>query len=65
MTEVYEKRDEIRDQIEYGLIANSANREQLNELVEIMLEVALSRAPTMKIGQIGRASCRERVWYLV
>ena len=51
MTEVYEKRDEIRDQIEYDLIADSANREQLNELVEIMLEVALSRAPTMKIGR--------------
>ena len=50
-TEVYEKRDEIRDQIEYDLIADSANREQLNELVEIMLEVALSRAPTMKIGR--------------
>ena len=43
MTEVYEKRDEIRDQIEYGLIADSANREQINELVEIMLEVALSK----------------------
>lgn len=41
MTEVYEKRDEIRDQIEYDLIADSANREQINELVEIMLEVAL------------------------
>ena len=51
MTEVYEKRDEIRDQIEYDLIADSANREQINELVEIMLEVALSRAPTMKIGR--------------
>ena len=51
MTEVYEKRDEIRDQIEYGLIADSANREQINELVEIMLEVALSKAPTMKIGR--------------
>ena len=51
MTEVYEKRDEIRDQIEYDLIADSANREQINELVEIMLEVALSKAPTMKIGR--------------
>lgn len=51
MTEVYEKRDEIREQIEYDLIADRANREQINELVEIMLEVALSRAPTMKIGR--------------
>ena len=48
---MYEKRDEIRDQIEYDLIADRANREQINELVEIMLEVALSRAPTMKIGR--------------
>ena len=48
---MYEKRDEIRDQIEYDLIANSANREQVKELVEIMLEVALSKMPTMKIGR--------------
>ena len=46
MTEVYEK----RDQIEYDLIADSANRKQINELVEIMLEAALNRASTMKIG---------------
>ncbi len=51
MTEVSEKRDEIRDQIEYELIATASNREQLNEFVEIMLEVALSRTPTMKIGR--------------
>ena len=51
MKEVYEKREEIREQIEYGMIADIANREQLDEFVEIMLEVALSRSPTMKIGQ--------------
>ena len=51
MKEIFEKRDEIREQIEYDLIADRANREQINELVEIMLEVALSRAPTMKIGR--------------
>ena len=48
---LYEKRDEIREQIDYDLIADSSNREQLNEFMEIMLEVALSRSPTMKIGR--------------
>ena len=49
--EIFEKRDEIRDQIEYDLIVTPTNREQLNEFVEIMLEVALSRTSTMKIGR--------------
>lgn len=51
MKEILEKRAEIEDQIEYDLIADATNREQLNEFVEIMLEVALSRSPTMKIGR--------------
>ena len=51
MKEILEKRAEIEDQIEYDLIVDPANREQLNEFVEIMLEVALSRGPTMKIGR--------------
>lgn len=51
MKEILEKRAEIEDQIEYDLIANPCNREQLNEFVEIMLEVALSKSPTMKIGR--------------
>ena len=46
-----EKREEIREQIEYGLITNPANREQVDEFVEIMLEVALSKSPIMKIGR--------------
>ena len=37
--------------LEYDLIVTPSNREQLNEFVEIMLEVALSRTPTMKIGR--------------
>ena len=49
--EVSEKRDEIRMQIEYDLIATPCNRDQIDEFVEIMLEVALSRAPTIKIGR--------------
>ena len=51
MKEILEKRAEIEEQIEYDLIADQCNREQLNEFVEIMLEVALSRSPTMKIGR--------------
>ena len=51
MKEIFEKRADIRDQIEYDLIVTPSNREQLNEFVEIMLEVALSRTPTMKIGR--------------
>lgn len=44
-TEVMEKREEIRDQIEYEHICNSLNREQIDEFVEIMLEVALTKKP--------------------
>ena len=50
-TEVSEKRREIREQIEYDFITTSTNREQIDEFVEIMLEVALCRSPTMKIGR--------------
>ena len=51
MNEVYEKRNEIREQIEYDLITSPTNREQVDEFVEIMLEVALAKSPTMKIGR--------------
>ena len=50
-TEVSEKREQIREQIDYGLVVTPANREQVNEFVEIMLEVALTRSPTVKIGR--------------
>ena len=50
-TEVREKREQIREQIDYGLVVTPANREQVNEFVEIMLEVALTRSPTVKIGR--------------
>ena len=49
--EVSEKRNEIREQIEYDLITTPINREQVDEFVEIMLEVALAKSPTMKIGR--------------
>ena len=50
-TEVSEKRRAIRRQIEYEYIVTSTNREQIDEFVELMLEVALCRSPTMKIGR--------------
>jgi len=51
MTDVLEKREEIREQIEYDTISTPANREQIDEFVEIMLEVAMARSPTIKIGR--------------
>lgn len=51
MKEIFERRNEIRAQIEYDFLATPSNRAQLDEFVEIMLEVALTRAPTMKIGR--------------
>ena len=51
MKEIFERRDDIKAQIEYDLIATAFNRAQLDEFVEIMVEVALTRTPTMKIGR--------------
>lgn len=51
MKDVYEKREEIREQIEYNLICTPINRAQVDEFVEIMLEVAMTRSPTIKIGR--------------
>ena len=51
MTDVYEKRKEIREQIEYDLICTPVNRTQVDEFVEIMLEVAMARSPTIRIGR--------------
>ena len=51
MKEIFERREDIKAQIEYDLIADLCNQTQLDEFVEITLEVALSRSPTMKIGR--------------
>ena len=53
MKDVYEKREEIREQIEYDLICTPVNRTQVDEFVELMLEVAMTRSPTIKIGRDG------------
>lgn len=49
--EVLKKREEIKEQIEYCYICNRFNQEQVDEFVEIMLEVALTRGLTIKIGR--------------
>ena len=45
------ERESIREQIEYTVLVNPGNRAQLDELVEIMVEVAMNRSPTVKIGR--------------
>ena len=45
------KKAEIREQIEYDILCQQYDRMQLDELVEIMLEVAMNRSPTVKIGR--------------
>lgn len=49
--QVRARRAEIQAQIEYGCICTVENREQVDEFVEIMLEVALSESPTIRIGR--------------
>ena len=51
LTDGFDKRAEIKEQIEYDCICQQYDRMQLNELVEIMLEVAMNRSPTIKIGR--------------
>ena len=44
-----DERDRIKKQIEYDCMAQRYSRRQLDELVEIMLEVALNRSQTIRI----------------
>ena len=44
-------RAEIRDQIEYEYLVSTLNQGQVDELVEIMVEVAMNRSKTVKIGR--------------
>ena len=49
--EVRQERDRIRAQIEYDRVCTVENREQVDEFVEIMLEVARTESPTVRIGR--------------
>lgn len=46
-----DERDKIRHQIEYDWLCEQYRSEQIDELVEIMLEVAMNRSPTIRIGR--------------
>ena len=49
--EVRQERERIREQIEYDCVCTVENREQVDEFVEIMLEVALTNSPTIRVGR--------------
>ena len=48
---VVDERDRIRNQIEYDCMVQRYSRQQLDELVEIMLEIALNKGKTIRIGK--------------
>jgi len=50
-TDGQELRAEIRDQIEYDYLITPINQGQVDELVEIMVEIAMNRSKTVKIGR--------------
>lgn len=50
-TEIQTLREDIKNQIGYAYIANAGNRQQLDELVELILEVALTKSPVVKLGR--------------
>ncbi|MCH5278345.1 MAG: helix-turn-helix domain-containing protein [Christensenellaceae bacterium] len=51
LTDGFDKRAEIKEQIEYDVICQQYDGARLDELVEIMLEVAMNQSPTIKIGR--------------
>ena len=46
-----DEREKIRHQIEYDWLREQFRAEPIDELVEIMLEVAMNRSPTIRIGR--------------
>ena len=51
LTDGRKERERIREQIDYDIMRERYSREQLDELVEIMLEVSMNRSPTIRIGR--------------
>ena len=49
-------REGIRERIEYEVLTETADRAQVDELVEIMVEVAMNHKPTIKVGREGEFS---------
>ena len=50
-TDGQDVREEIREQIDYDVLVTPFNRTQVDELVEIMVEVAMNRGKTIKVGR--------------
>ena len=46
-----DERNRVRKQIEYDCMVQRYSRQQLDELVEIMLEIALNKGKTIRIGK--------------
>ena len=51
LTDGKKEREKIRAQIEYDIMRERYGREQIDELVEIMLEVSMNRSPIIRIGR--------------
>lgn len=51
LTDGKTEREKIREQIAYEIMVERYSREQLDELVEIMLEVSMNRSHTIRIGR--------------
>lgn len=51
LTDGNEIRERIKKQIEFSCMAQRYRRDQLNEIVEIMVEVAMNRSPVIRIGK--------------
>ena len=51
LTDGKTERKKIREQIEYEIMRDRYGREQIDELVEIMLEITMNRSPTIRIGR--------------
>lgn len=49
--EIHALRDKMKHQIDYEQIVSIYNKKQIDEFVEIMMEVALSKGSTIKIGR--------------
>lgn len=50
-TEIWDVRERIKHQIEYDWLRGQFRQEQVDELLEIMLEVAMNRSETIRIGR--------------
>ena len=51
MTDGITEKSEIRDQIEYESLLEQYNRQQVDELVELMLEVQMNRGKSLRLGR--------------